>query len=98
MADTSITRVDRAINIVKDNACMINSICTKEELKAVGGSFADYLLRCLVARKMGMQVCSKGEQPEPGKPCLNCDHVGACGSTTRTEPCSGRQTKSSTRG
>lgn len=26
-------------------------------------------------------------------PCRNCVYIAACGSTTRTEPCKGRQTK-----
>lgn len=27
------------------------------------------------------------------KPCIGCVYFNACGSTTRTEPCKGRQTK-----
>lgn len=28
------------------------------------------------------------------KPCINCVYFATCGSTTRTEPCEGRKTKS----
>jgi hypothetical protein len=28
------------------------------------------------------------------KPCINCVYFKTCGSTTRTEPCAGRETKS----
>lgn len=28
------------------------------------------------------------------KPCIGCIYFDACGSTTRTEPCDGRKTKS----
>lgn len=27
------------------------------------------------------------------KPCINCKYFEVCGSTTRTEPCKGRETK-----
>ena len=30
----------------------------------------------------------------PLKPCINCIYFNACGSTTRTEKCDGRMTKS----
>ena len=30
----------------------------------------------------------------PKRPCINCVYFKVCGSTTRTEPCKGRQTKS----
>lgn len=27
------------------------------------------------------------------KPCINCKYFNVCGSTTRTEPCNGREIK-----
>ena len=33
----------------------------------------------------------------PKKPCINCVYFKTCGSTTRTEPCNGRETKRETK-
>lgn len=85
-----ISKIDKAIQIIHDNYCMINSLLAPDELKVFNGDFAGYIQRAVEARKFQLQV-SRNEQPV--KPCVGCTYFDRCGSTTRTEQCDGRMTK-----
>lgn len=66
-----------------------------EIMKMIYRSFTDDQKPEWVAMKdienFERKMCSK----MPLKPCVNCKYFNECGSTARTEPCYGRETKSS---
>ncbi|SHN03260.1 hypothetical protein SAMN02746066_04500 [Anaerosporobacter mobilis DSM 15930] len=44
-------KIDKAIQFINDNYCMINSIATKEEKRSMGCDVSRYLIKQLEQRK-----------------------------------------------
>lgn len=55
-----------AMDILKQNACMINSCLSKDELKRFNGDYVGYLENC-IKRLTGLEQSTQRKHPERGK-------------------------------
>ena len=53
-------KIDKAIQFVKDNACMINSIASKDEQRSMDGDVSAYLVKQLECRKKEILANMRG--------------------------------------